>query len=145
MSEKAMFQCDMSINGMNPKIAGLKAQLEQARYYLDNTTMVAPADGRIVNLQVRQGMVSGIYRIGGIADFIEDAEPYVLATYYQPQLKYVKTGMPAEVALDAYPGQIFRPSSARSGRPMRRGSTSPLTCCRRAMVRISISRAGSSR
>ena len=32
----------------------------------------------------------------------------MLATYYQPQLKYVTTGIPAEVALDAYPGQIFK-------------------------------------
>ena len=42
----------------------------QARYYLDNTTLTAPEDGRIVNLQVRPGMVSGIYRIGGIAALI---------------------------------------------------------------------------
>ena len=80
----------------------------QARYYLDNTTMLAPGDGRIVNLQVRPGMVAGIVRFGGIAAFIEDANPYVLATYYQPQLKYVTTNMPAEVVLDAYPGQIFK-------------------------------------
>ena len=41
-----------------------KAQLELQRYYLDNTLMVAPEDGHIVNLQVQPGMVAGIYRIG---------------------------------------------------------------------------------
>jgi multidrug resistance efflux pump len=105
---RAMLELNASINGINPNVAALQAELEQARYYLDNTTMVAPEDGRIVNLQVRAGMVSGILRVGGIAAFIADADPYVLATYYQPQLKYVTTGMPAEIALDAYPGQIFR-------------------------------------
>lgn len=69
---------------------------------------MAPADGRIVNLQVPPGMASGILRVGDIAAFIEDAHSYVLATYYQPQLKYVTTGIPAEVALDAHPGQIFK-------------------------------------
>ena len=56
--------------------------LMQARYYLDNTMLAAPEDGRIVHLQVRPGMVSGIYRIGGIAAFIVDSDRYVLATYF---------------------------------------------------------------
>src|SRR5271154_2393105 len=48
-------------------LASVKAQLQLAHYYLDNTLMVAPEDGLIVNLQVQPGMVSGIFRIGGIA------------------------------------------------------------------------------
>ena len=47
-----------------------RLQLKQALYYLDNTTLTAPEDGQIVNLQVRPGMVAGIYRIGGIAALI---------------------------------------------------------------------------
>jgi multidrug resistance efflux pump len=53
-------------------------------------------------------MVSGIYRIGGIAAFIVDSDRYVLATYFQENLKYVRDGQPVEVALDPYPGQIFK-------------------------------------
>ena len=73
----------------------------------NNTTLVASEDGRIINLQVRPGMVSGIYRIGGIAALIVEADRYVLATYYQENLKYVRPGQPVEIALDLYPGQIF--------------------------------------
>jgi len=85
----------------------MEAQLKQALYYLDNTTLTAPEDGHIINLQVRPGMVSGIYRIGGISALIADADRYVLATYFQENLKYVKPGQPVEVSLDLYPGQIF--------------------------------------
>jgi len=88
-------------------IASLKVQLELAHYYLDNTLMVAPEDGYIVNLQVRPGMVAGILRIGGIASFIVDSDRYVLASFNQETLKYVKVGQPVEVALDLYPGQVF--------------------------------------
>jgi multidrug resistance efflux pump len=88
-------------------IASLRAQLELARYYLDNTLMVAPEDGHIVNLQVQPGMVAGILRVGGIASFIVDADRYLLASYTQQTLKYVKVGQPVEVALDLYPGQVF--------------------------------------
>ena len=84
-----------------------KAQLETAHYYLDNTLMVAPEDGQIVNLQVQAGMVSGIFRVGGIAAFIVDSDRYLLASYTQETLKYVKVGQPAEFALDLYPGQVF--------------------------------------
>ena len=62
----------------------------------------------IVNLQVRPGMVLGIDRIGGIAALIVDADRYLLATYFQENLKYVRPGQTVEVAFDLYPGQIFK-------------------------------------
>jgi len=107
---RATLNFEANFDGVNTSVAALDAQLKQARYYLDNTTMVAPEDGHVVNLQVRPGMVSGIYRIGGIAAFIVDRDRYVLATYYQENLKYVQKGQPVEVALDPYPGQIFKGS-----------------------------------
>lgn len=88
-------------------IAIVKARLDLARYYLDNTLMVAPEDGHIVNLQVRPGMVAGIVRMGGIASFIVDSDRYLLASFTQENLKYVKVGQPVEIAVDLYPGQIF--------------------------------------
>jgi multidrug resistance efflux pump len=105
--ERARLKYKSEIDGVNTSVANLEAQLRQARYYLDNTTLTAPEDGRIINLQVRPGMVSGIYRIGGIAALIADADRYLLATFYQENLKYVRPGQPVEVAFDLYPGQIF--------------------------------------
>ena len=105
--ERANVKYKSEINGVNTTVASIEAQLQQARYYLDNTTLTAPEDGHIINLQVRPGMVSGIYRIGGIAALIADADRYVLATYFQENLKYVRPGQPVEVSLDLYPGQIF--------------------------------------
>jgi len=88
-------------------IASVQAQLELERYYLDNTLIVAPDDGHIVNLQVQAGMVAGTVRVGGIAAFIVDSDRYLLASFTQQSLKYVKVGQPVEMALDLYPGQIF--------------------------------------
>ncbi len=105
--EKASLAYHSEIDGENTTVAQLKADLALALYYLDNTTMVAPADGVVINLQVREGMVAGIVRVGAIASFVVDADRYVLATYTQENLKYVKDGQPVELALDLYPGQIF--------------------------------------
>ena len=99
---------DSRIDGVNTSVAEAQAKLDEALYYLDNTTIVAPEDGRIMNLQVRPGMVAGIVRFGAIAAFICDDNRYLLATYFQENLKYVKVGQEVEVALDLYPGQIFK-------------------------------------
>ena len=88
--------------------AAEQAQLKLAQYYLENTTIVAPADGHIVNLQVVPGMVAGTVRFGAIATFIVDSDRYVLGNFYQEHLKYVKIGQPVEVALNRFPGQIFK-------------------------------------
>src|SRR5271165_2680328 len=99
---------EASVKVEQATVAGVEAGLEQARYYLENTTMVAPEDGRIVNLQVVPGMVSGIIRAGAIATFIVEKDRYVLANFFQEHLKYVKVGQAVEVAINRYPGQIFK-------------------------------------
>jgi multidrug resistance efflux pump len=105
---RARLRYTSDINGVNTTVAAIQAELDQARYYLENTLMVAPEDGYIINLQVRPGMVAGELRIGAIASFIVDADRYLLANYFQENLKYVKPGQEAEIALDLYPGQIFK-------------------------------------
>ena len=105
---KARLAYDAQIGGINPAVAEIEAKLAQARYYLDQTTIYAPEDGYIINLQVRPGMVAGIVRIGAIAAFIVEADRYVLDTFYQEHLKFVKAGQPVEVALNLYPGRILK-------------------------------------
>ena len=105
--DRAKLKYESQINGENTTVAEAQAQLAQAQYYLDNTTMVAPENGRVVNLQVRPGMVAGDWRMGAIASFICNDGRYLLANFNQESLKYVTNGQPVEVALNMYPGQIF--------------------------------------
>ncbi|HEY5248278.1 MAG TPA: HlyD family secretion protein [Dermatophilaceae bacterium] len=106
--KRARAKYGAQVGGVNAGVVQAQADLDQARYYLENTTMVAPEDGFITNLQVRPGMVAGIVRLGAIASFIADADRYLLATYNQETLKYVKPGQPAEIVLDLYPGGVFQ-------------------------------------
>jgi len=106
-AQAALAQGRANLSSSIANVKAAKGQLALAHYYLDNTTIVAPADGHMINVQVRPGMVSGIVRVGGIATFVVDADRYLLATFNQEVLKYVKAGQPVEVALNLYPGQIF--------------------------------------
>lgn len=104
---KAEIAAGAEVNGVNAQIADAQAQLDQAQYYLDQTTIHAPDDGMIVSQQAYPGLVVGGFRLGSIAVFISDTDPYFLATFYQEHLKFVEPGQPVEVALDIYPGQVF--------------------------------------
>jgi len=106
--QRAVLNYTSEINGVNTSVATVQAELDQARFYLDNTLMVAPEDGYIINLQARPGMVAGDVRIGAIASFVCDADRYLLANFFQENLKYVKPGQEVEAAIDLYPGQIFK-------------------------------------
>lgn len=107
-AERARLRYTSQIGGVNTDVAAIEGELDLARFYLNNTTLVAPEDGHIINLQVRPGMVSGDIRLGAVASFICDADRYLLATYFQQNLKYVKPGQPVEVAMNLSPGQIFK-------------------------------------
>lgn len=104
---KAQLAVEARFDGLNAQVAAAQAQVDQAQYYVDQTTIYAPEDGVIISQQARPGLVVGGFRVGAIAAFVADADPYFLATFYQEHLKFVEPGMPVEVALDIYPGQIF--------------------------------------
>jgi multidrug resistance efflux pump len=106
--QRSRLKYQSEIGGVNTAVASTQAELDQALFYLDNTLMVAPEDGYIMNLQAQPGMVAGDIRFGAIASFICDDNRYILANFFQENLKYVKPGQIVEVALDLYPGQIWR-------------------------------------
>ena len=106
--QRAVLNYTSQVNGVNTTVASVQSELDQARFYLDNTLMVAPEDGYILNLQARPGMVVGDVRFGAIASFVCDADRYLLANFFQENLKYVKPGQAVEAAIDLYPGQIFK-------------------------------------
>ncbi len=108
--DKAKAAYASQIDGVNTKVIETRARLDQAKYYLEQTTIRAPADGFIVNQQAQPGLVVGDRRIGAVAAFITAGKPYMLAAYHQEHLKLVRPGQPVEIALDLYPGQIFKGS-----------------------------------
>ncbi|KIC42479.1 MFP transporter [Ruegeria sp. ANG-R] len=105
--EKANLALDSQIDGVNTGVIEAEAQLAEAEYFLDNTTIYAPENGMIVSQQARPGMVVGEIRLGAIASFVTEESPYILATFRQQNLKFVEVGQPVEVALDLYPGEIL--------------------------------------
>jgi multidrug resistance efflux pump len=85
----------------------IDAQLDAARWNLAETTVLAPSDGTVVNLQLRAGSAVAAFPITPAMTFVED-EQWVLALFRQNELRYIKAGQEAEIALKTHPNRIIK-------------------------------------
>ena len=88
-------------------VAQVRAQLEQARWELAQTTVYAPADGYAINVQLRPGSFTAAFPITPALTFVENTAQ-VVALYAQNELTRVEPGNEAEFALNAHPGRIIK-------------------------------------
>jgi multidrug resistance efflux pump len=89
------------------EVAEIKARLETARWELSQTVFYAPADGTVINLQLRPGQLATALGFQPVMTFVED-EFQVLALFNQNELHQVQPGDEAEIALETYPGRIIK-------------------------------------
>jgi multidrug resistance efflux pump len=89
------------------EVAEIKARLETARWELDQTVFYAPADGTVINLQLRPGQLATALGFQPVMTFVED-EFQILALFNQNELHQVQPGDEAEIALETYPGRIIK-------------------------------------
>ena len=84
-----------------------RAQLENARWNLEQTTVVAPGNGTMVNVMLRPGFfVTGV-AFNEVMTFV-DTEYQIFALFNQNELHQIEPGNEAEIALDTYPGRIVK-------------------------------------
>ena len=109
----------------NPQFREALAAVEQAKLNLVRTTVVAPSDGVITNLQLADGE---FVDVGHAAlTFIDTADAWVNANFRENSLEHVKTGTPVELVLDTLPGRIFDAKVESIGWGVSQGSIDPET------------------
>ena len=94
-------------NGEWAQVAQIRAQLDQARYELAQTTVYAPANGTPVNVMLRPGALVTVLANMPALTFVED-EFSVVALYNQNELHQVRPGDEAEIVLETLPGEIIK-------------------------------------
>jgi len=88
-------------------IEQLRAQIVEATWQLEQTTVYAPANGTVINLQLRVGSYAANLPMAPVMSFVED-EQWILAMYAQNELRYVAPGDEAEIALKVMPNRIIK-------------------------------------
>jgi multidrug resistance efflux pump len=89
------------------QIAQAEAQLADARWNLEQTVTVAPADGYVVALALRPGVMVVPFPPVPAMTFIED-EQWVVAYFGQNEVRKIEPGNEAEIALKTYPARIIK-------------------------------------
>ena len=95
------------IANVRAQIERAEAQLANAKWELSQTTYYAPANGTVVALTLRPGAIAVPLPMTPAMNFIED-EQWILAIYYQNEVRKIKPGQEAEIAFKMYPGRIVK-------------------------------------
>jgi multidrug resistance efflux pump len=89
------------------QVATVRAQLENARWELEQTLVRSPCDCYVINLQLRPGaFVAGI-PFNAVMTLVE-VEGQIVALFQQNELHQVQPGDEAEFSLNTTPGKIIK-------------------------------------
>ncbi|WP_297769103.1 HlyD family secretion protein [uncultured Alcanivorax sp.] len=104
---KAETQLNGSVDGDDPAVAAIKAQLEEARFDLQNTIIRAPLDGFVTQLAVRPGMMAVPLPLKPLANFVNSEKRRYVGAFRQQSLLRLQAGNEAEITFTSLPGQVF--------------------------------------
>jgi multidrug resistance efflux pump len=118
-------------NGEFAQTAQIRAQLESAKWDLDQTTTRSPCDCYVINLQLRPGGFVAALPVAPVMTLVE-ATGTVIALYNQNELHQVEPGNEAEFALNTYPGRVIKGQVnsivwAQGAGQVQAGGTLPMT------------------
>ncbi len=105
--QAAVAQAKAKVATARAQAAATQADLDNARWELSQTVTVAPANGWVMNLQLRPGSFVVGAPFAPAMSFVED-NYQIIALYQQNELHQVQAGDAAEVALNTLPGQIIK-------------------------------------
>jgi multidrug resistance efflux pump len=95
------------VNGEYAQVAQIRAQLESAKWDLDQTTTRSPCDCYVINLQLRPGGYVAALPVAPVMTLVETTGS-IVALYRQNELHQVEPGNEAEFALETHPGMIIK-------------------------------------
>jgi multidrug resistance efflux pump len=93
---------------VTPEEREVMAQLDKARWDLDQTIVRAPTDGYVPQLVLRPGTMATATRLVPLMMFVVDENPTLVATYPQRVVSDIKPGMAGEATFKQYPGRTFK-------------------------------------
>jgi multidrug resistance efflux pump len=101
----AKIALDAQIGGVNPAVAQIKAQLEDARWELDQATVRAPSDGYVTVLTLSVGDRATPTR--SVMSFIASNGLNIVGMFSPNGFQAVKPGAKVTLVFDFVPGQRF--------------------------------------
>lgn len=96
------------IGGENTDVARLRAELANAQFNLDETTVRAPTDGYVTQMALRPGMMAVPIPLRPVMTFVHTEEDFYVGAFRQNSLQRLHPGFEAEFLFRAIPGRVFK-------------------------------------
>jgi multidrug resistance efflux pump len=109
----------------NPELREALAAVEKAKLDLVRTTLFAPSDGVVTNLQLTLGQFVGVGQ--AVLTFIDARDVWFSANFRENSLENIKPDAPVEIVLDVFPGRVFDGNVESVGWGVSQGSVDPAT------------------
>lgn len=106
--ERAQIAFESGIDGENPDVARLQAELEKARYDLERTVVRAPTSGYVSQLLLRPGMMATNLPLRPVMVFVHDEQATLVAAFRQNSALRLRAGYEAEIVYPSIPGRAFK-------------------------------------
>lgn len=89
----------------NPHILAAMVSLEKAQLDLQKTSVIAPSDGIVTNVQLTVGQQANAGT--PMLTFIDPREIWISALVRENSLEYIKPGQQVKIVLDSMPGRVL--------------------------------------
>ena len=105
-SERDVDRWQVKVNRAQGSAGIYQAELDNAQYDLEQTTVLAPTNGFVADLQLHPGSMAQAQ--APVIALVDTSSSYAIAVLSQNAIRYIRAGDPAEVALILQPGKIFK-------------------------------------
>lgn len=107
-------------DGTIAKVAEARANLENAKWNLQQTSVLAPSDGFATNVAIAPGQRVTALPLAPAMVYVDTSEDLLVAEIHQIHLRFVEPGQPLEVAFKILPGRVY-PGKVSSIVPLTQG------------------------
>jgi multidrug resistance efflux pump len=124
-ADRALLEAEAVVNGVNTDVARLQADLDTAKFNLEQSVVRAPTDGMIQQNFLRPGMYAASLPLRPVMIFLHDEKPKFAAAFLQNSAQRIEQGSDAEFILPAVPGRFFKGKVVVGGAYIPQGQLQP--------------------
>lgn len=124
-ADRARLEAESAIRGVNTDVARLQAELDTAKFNLEQSVVRAPTDGTVQQNFLRPGMYAASLPLRPVMVFLHKEKPKFAAAFLQNSAQRIEENSEAEFILPAVPGRFFKGKVTAVGAFIPQGQLQP--------------------
>ena len=124
-ADRALLEAEAVVKGVNTDVARLQAELDTAKFNLEQSVVRAPTDGTVQQNFLRPGMYAASLPLRPVMIFLHNEKPKFTAAFLQNSAQRIEEGSEAEFILPAVPGRFFKGKVTAVGAFIPQGQLQP--------------------